>query len=290
MWTLPEGNAGELVRLVNTYRWHPEKIGCVKCGAKRHHRGFTVELADGSLVLLGSKCGAEHFGSWEKAYQGLKDTRRRRDYLLESDRWRHRVEEIVAGLRSWSRQLVLMDASRRRFRAAMTDLHELLTRAAIYNDGGLKLYEVVRSRALESETGKKSGTVQERVLPLGGAEYFIGADAVAALDTAIATLSNLAAEYDNTDGKTDDKLRKLSSQQRAAIKGLEKLIARHSAWAAFFDQKNLETVAYWATTTDDLPGTYRAAAGSLFNPNDVEMKLHTGYATLDQTALRMLTT
>src|ERR1700737_2414559 len=82
----PHGQAGlvnhipagvDVVRIVNTYsysRWPSDKAYCAKCEGKRHKHGFTAELDDGTLALLGSKCGEQLWGqSWKEATGRFKE-------------------------------------------------------------------------------------------------------------------------------------------------------------------------------------------------------------------------
>jgi hypothetical protein len=185
-----------------------------------------------------------------------------------------------------------MDASKRRFLPELGPVYELLCQAAA-DDGRMKVHEIVRSKALEAETGKRSGTVVERVLPLDSYEYFGRLGGQSVLANIIEALQKLAVEYATTDEKTTKQLFHLSQRKAKAVELAEKLLAKHRGWRLFYKQKNLERVAYWATVHPNIPGTCSTEEGKLtYIPDETgvatSIDLHPNYAPLDDAVLRLL--
>jgi hypothetical protein len=87
------------VLLSNKYVVREENIFCHICGGRRHHKGITGLLPDGSRLLFGSHCAKEFFGPqiWN---QSVSEYRQRQEAAFKRYKLK-RIRQSLNGVRGW---------------------------------------------------------------------------------------------------------------------------------------------------------------------------------------------
>ena len=137
---LPSDAVLEEILNVYHYTGYPkEKMYCSKCEAHRHAHGFTARLSNGQKVLLGSKCGADVFGtSWTEQELVFKHKEDRQSNLYSLDRLKEPLEGLESVVYPVIEILVNYNKMKLQVFTKMSSLYDRLKESA--SDDGMLRY------------------------------------------------------------------------------------------------------------------------------------------------------
>lgn len=266
---IPEG--ADLVRIINTYkfeRYPREKAWCAKCRRRAHKKGFTAELSDGALVMLGSACGRKVFKrAWADAEDDFKDERKRASYLDWFDDIRPKLAGIGSGALAWRSPALQMKKNLDRFETALPDLFAALKRAAS-RGGELKVHRKIDAKERAKWHGGRDAEYVELVYHrLTGGEFLLIGDPEEIVADAEKTVRMLAAACANLANYSTTQLQRLSVRYSNMVDSLRRLHDAHGAAFVFFDPKQMDRIASWATEVPQIEGEYRFNVDTLVCPS-----------------------
>lgn len=263
---LPDGaQLGEVRNVYEFGRYPQEKVYCAKCEAHRHKRGFTVELTDGHLVLLGSKCGAEVFGrAWQRAARAYHARRERQQLLFTLDALRDALPLVFEQLKAWREPCVALDAARREFVRQFPKLAAALE--AQVGDGALVVRERVRDYAAEQKAGDNAKLftwIERRIGTLEGGAALRSGFVEGRRDQARDNLAELSQACRANTTYTNQKMKALTRRTRDVRESLSLVLEMLNAGPALFSERNMRLVCLWASASDEVPGKYSLAGNEV---------------------------
>lgn len=281
------------VEILNTYSYeeYPDKKAyCAICKSHRHQEGLTSKLTKGALVMVGSKCAADHYEqSWAELKKTHDQRTQRQSLLLDFDTLAPKVSLISKELCLWKIKMERFIAFRKRFINTLNPLYELLSQEAI-RGSDLVIYERIEGSSFQQELGKNSPEYQKIPIHyLEGRMFFNNLNPEIVLSGAIQLMYQIAEFAQDTDGISNNKLSRLRNKYLKMIDDLESLKEMHQAPIRFFSHKNLLGVASWATQSKNIPGTYSVNGISLiWDDHDVSIALPNNYPSLDRRIFDLL--
>jgi hypothetical protein len=297
----PHGQAGlvnhipagvDVVRIVNTYsysRWPSDKAYCAKCEGKRHKHGFTAELDDGTLALLGSKCGEQLWGqSWKEATGRFKEELDRAGTILGFDRIVPELRSIREALESWRPPVACVAKHQQTFTKQMSYWFYELRTAAVRHDQRLVIHESVRDHSGEADYERRYGekpsrefymSVERTVHHLEGGAFFATEKPDNLFRLALDDIDAAIAVGSNTKLHSQMKLREHRAKVRDAKDRLERVATVIRALRTFYGNDHFSRVAGWMHRSK----SERAVDAAL-----KFMKLPDDYRVLDTEPLRRL--
>ncbi len=282
----------DVVRIVNTYSyslWPSDKAYCAKCEGKRHKHGFTAELDDGTLALLGSRCGEQLWGlSWKEAHGRFKEELDRAGTILGFDRMVPELRSIREALEGWRPAVACIAKHQQTFIRQHSYWFYELRSAAVRHDQRLVIHESVRDHAGEAEYERRYGekpprpfytSVERTVHYLEGGAFFATEKPDILFDLALDDIDAAIAVGSNTKLHSQQKLREHRAKVRDAKERLERVATVTRALRTFYANDHFSRVAGWM----DHSKSDRAVEAALRF-----MKLPDDYRVLDTEPLRRL--
>lgn len=285
---VPEGV--ELLRLENRYDLPKTvpKIRCAACGRAIHRKGFTGILTNGDRILLGSKCGAETFGSWTAAEREFEDLLDRQYYLKRIDMLRAMAPDLLYQLVLWGEVAEQFEATLGQIRAEMPELFAAMRRVAC-SDGQLKREQRMQRRVV-TQSGVKPTTVIEIVSDglLPARPAIANPTPLAVVRQASTVIGQLAAP--SAAGNEETRATRLAADYRVAEAALSQLPEVYRALRSLpelFDHSNLERLMRWAKRAN-VRGHYEHDGNALLAADGWQILLHQNYLVPDQTLAELL--
>jgi hypothetical protein len=282
----------DVVRIVNTYsysRWPSDKAYCAKCEGKRHKHGFTAELDDGTLALLGSNCGEQLWGlSWKEAHGRFKEELDRAGTILGFDRMVPELRSIREALESWRAAVACVAKHQHVYMSSRLShwFYELRT-AAVRHDRRLTIHESVRDHAAEAEYERHYAekpsrpfytAVERTVHYLEGGAFFATDKPETLFQLALDDIDAAISVGTNTKLHSQMKLREHRAKVRDAKDRLERVATAVRALRTFYANDHFSRVAAWMSLSKS--DTADAALRLMKLPDD--------YRVLDTEPLRRL--
>lgn len=251
----------EIDQLENTYRsrfWPGQPVHCSKCNGARHRDGYTALLKSGDRVLLGSVCGARHFGSWKQAKANFDFQVARQSFLVRLDALCGVASEVRSGLA----KLRLSFASLSRVRSAWAQkdsrLYGILESAANYADGRLEVHERLRKDVVEKSTMQSV----YRAVPIGqfrGVSFFRRLPIW--LPTVIDQLGNALKKIAelHSGSEVSASSVEIAAALREVDNARQELETTHEIYRAafdFFSDDNLHLIARFCERSEAIPDRY----------------------------------
>ncbi|PJG50037.1 hypothetical protein CVM73_38535 [Bradyrhizobium forestalis] len=260
---IPEGVSP--VRILNVYRFskYPaEKAYCSKCEARRHRDGFTVELDDGSVAILGSKCGADLWGqSWHDIAADFGIELERAGIIIGFSRILPELKAVITALEKWRPTIRTVAKNQRQFQGVMPETFRRLRNAAVRVDRALMVHQQVRDLIKEAEYERRYGNApstpfyvmhERKVHELQGYAFFEHSNIEVLYDLALQDLAAAVEVGSNTQLHSQHKLRMHRAKLGDAMERLERVASAVRAVQLFYASDNLVRVAHWIER--DMPG------------------------------------
>lgn len=287
-------NGVDVVRIINTYSyslWPADKAYCAKCEGKRHKHGFTAELDDGTLALLGSRCGEKLWGqSWQEAAGRFKEELDRAGTILGFDRIVPELRSIREALEGWRPAVSCVAKHQQAFIKQHSFWFYEFRAAAVRHDRRLVVHESTRDHAGEAEYERRYGdkpsrefymSVERTVHHLEGGAFFTTEKPDNLFQLALDAIDAAIAVGSNTKLHSQMKLREHRAKVRDAKDWLERVAIVARALRTFYGNDHMSRVVGWIHRTK----SDRAVDAAL-----KFMKLPTDYHVLDTEPLRRLQT
>jgi hypothetical protein len=297
----PHGQAGlvnhipdgvDVVRIVNTYSyslWPADKAYCAKCEGKRHKHGFTAELDDGTLALLGSRCGELLWGqSWQEATGRFKEELDRAGTILGFDRIVPELRSIREDLESWRPAVACIAKHQQTFIKQLSYWFYELKMASVRHDQRLVIHESVRDHAAEADYERRYGekpprefytSMERTVHHLEGGAFFATEKPDNLFQLALGAIDEAIAVGSNTKLHSQMKLREHRAKVRDARDWLERVAVVTRALRTFYGNDHMLHVVDWM---------HRAKSDRAVDAALRFMKLPSDYRVLDTEPLRRL--
>lgn len=276
----------EPIEILNTYsyeKYPDEKAYCAICKSHRHQEGLTSRLTKGDLVMVGSKCAADHFEqSWNELKKAHNHRSQRQSLLLDLDQLAPKASLIHTELTRWKIKMERFVCFRKRFLNTMNPLYELLSQE-VTKSSELAIYKKIEGSSFQQELGKNSPQYERiPVHVLEGKTFFKNLHPDNILTDAIQVMKKTVEFAANTDNFSNNKLSRLRNKYRKMIENLQDLSEMNKAAFHFFSHKNLLGIASWASQSENIPGTYSVEDSSLiWVEKDIRIALPSQYAVLD---------
>lgn len=276
----------EPIEILNTYsyeKYPDEKAYCAICKSHRHQEGLTSRLTNGHIVMVGSKCAADHFEqSWNELKKAHKHRSQRQSLLLDLDQLAPKASLIHTELMRWKIKMERFVCFRKRFLNTMNPLYELLSQE-VTKSSELSIYKKIEGSSFQQELGT-NGPQYERIPihVLDGKTFFKNLNPDIILTDALQGIKKTVEFAANTDEISNNKLSRLRNKHLKIIENLHDLNEMHKAAFHFFSHKNLLGVANWASQSENIPGTYRVEDTTLiWVESDIKIALPSNYSPLD---------
>jgi hypothetical protein len=249
IWEIPIGAV--LLDIINIYkfdRWPTDKVYCALCRRRQHKFGFTVVLASGQRLLLGSTCGEKLFcESWAAAEKRIKERANRQYELIKLDRLNLISQDLRKGLLSWSVVMERILNRRKAFENTLGELGSRVRDAAIYSNGALTVSVRVESKAARAAGLRDLGEyVDMKIGDFAGAALFSPLDPKRAVERSLATLERMKLGIGNTEGMGTSILTKRRMDFERTFSDLEEAARMHEAAQEFFTPTNFKMLLAWA--------------------------------------------
>lgn len=269
--TLPEG--AEVADILNIYNYkgYPQrKVHCAVCGSARHRMGFTLKLANGDLVLVGSSCGAEiAHESWAQHQKALKGQQDRQYYLRVLSRVRDIDPTVLRMLRAFERNFDQISRLHTRFQRTMPDVYELLRQRCLVGQPMLeiKVFRENKVQELSSSGNRQSARFVEETTfrhRLQGIQFFQYADPLSEFEHAVSSVEALLNLAQGTTGHSTATFRRHFKAMRGALGKIGRLIEAYNSVQDLFAAENLTGIADWMKRSDYKNGEYWVEEGALW--------------------------